>query len=377
MVNSVFEYGLNDRGSVEYTINQESHNDMVTVMRGGDPEITKQLILKNRNKWKYTSGVLSFVESDLSLKKKNKIMQLFEKTFLPGIEHGDYNILWAQHLDKGTLELHWVIPRTELSTGKSLAVYIHKRDLKKNDLFQSLINSKFNLESPIPKDEYITLKDKDSEGETITISRADTKALKKELDREIRRHALENKKRYSSGKFDSVSSKEKIQLIPLKKENRNDRIRRKIDDLNRRKIEGTKRRSEEEISRTPYWTEATESAKRLNNRVATDAYQRGKQRRRSNQFITKVGGNVSGILSRFFDAIRRKTLSWYREVATREEARLLKEKRERETLESMKEFHAYDIDSQSVLDWLVNQDFDDGVNQVVKKKTKKKKLRKL
>jgi len=376
MVNRIFDYGLNERGSVEYGINQEIHNNMVTVMKGGDPDITKQLILKNSRRWKYTSGVLSFSEGNLSLKKKEKIMKLFEKTFFPGLEPDQYNILWPQHLDKQTLELHWFIPRMELSTGKALSVYIHKRDFKKNDLFQSYVNAKFNLKAPMPKNAFITLKDRDNKGEKIKISRSDIKALKKELDREIRRHALENIKRYSSRKFDSVSNKETIQHKPINEGNRNDRIRRKIDYFNRRKVEGTKRRSEEEITRTPYWAEATESAKRLNNRVAIDTYKRGRRRRRSNQSITKVGGNISGLLSGLFDTIRQKTLSWYRELATQEEARLLKEKRELETIKSMKEFHAYDMDSKSSHDCLENQDFDDQIVQPKKKKTKKKKLRK-
>lgn len=359
MVNSVFENGLNDRGAVEYNTDQESHNNMVSVMKGGDPEITKQLILKNRNKWKYTSGVLSFTERNLSLKKKHKIMQLFEETFLPGIKQGNYNILWAQHLDKGTLELHWIVPRIELSTGRALAVYTHIRDIKKNDLFQSYINAKYNLVSPMPKDEYITLKYKDSKGEVITIYRSDTKSLKKELDKQIAWHGQDNKERYSTGKFDSVYNKEILQQKPINKGKINDGIRRKIDGLNGRNIKNPQQRSESTADRTAEWTESTQRAERLNNRVAADAYRKRRRCRADNSIIQKVGGDISGVLGRLFELARRKTEVWLVQLASQEEERLIKEKRERETEEEMKNFHPYDIDSQSVLDWLENQSFDE------------------
>ena len=86
MVNKIFKQGLNIRGAVEYVIDQELHKGLATIMRGGNPDITKLLISSNHRKWKYSSGALSFTEKNLSVRKKNEIMDLFEETFLSGLE---------------------------------------------------------------------------------------------------------------------------------------------------------------------------------------------------------------------------------------------------------------------------------------------------
>ena len=44
-------------------------------------------------------------------------MQSFEETLLAGLERDQYDITWIEHTDKGRLELNFVIPNVELSTG--------------------------------------------------------------------------------------------------------------------------------------------------------------------------------------------------------------------------------------------------------------------
>ncbi|MEC4460013.1 relaxase/mobilization nuclease domain-containing protein, partial [Klebsiella pneumoniae] len=42
---------------------------------------------------------------------------------LPGLDKDQYSILWVEHTDKGRLELNFLIPNTELLTGKRLQPY--------------------------------------------------------------------------------------------------------------------------------------------------------------------------------------------------------------------------------------------------------------
>ena len=149
MICQVFDNGTDASGSeVDYNMNQELHENSVTVWKG-DPRFTKSLIKRNKNTWRYTSGVLSFSEPNLPRKAKHEIMSLFEKTIVPGFNLNQYDILWNEHLTHNRLELHWIIPRVELSSGKSMSVYSHEKDFKKKDFFQSYINARYGLTSPV------------------------------------------------------------------------------------------------------------------------------------------------------------------------------------------------------------------------------------
>ena len=71
-------------------------------------------------KWKYTSGVIAFAPDDNpSEEQQKKLIDEFEKTAFAGLDRDQYDILWVRHRHEGSTELHFIIPRVELSTGKS------------------------------------------------------------------------------------------------------------------------------------------------------------------------------------------------------------------------------------------------------------------
>ena len=85
----------------------------------------------------------SFYEHDLSDQDKQKIMQNFEQCLFSGLDQDQYQILWVQHQDKinqdteqTRLELNFVIPNVELSTGKRLQPFYAPVDLDRVDLFK-------------------------------------------------------------------------------------------------------------------------------------------------------------------------------------------------------------------------------------------------
>lgn len=75
-------------------------------------------------------------------------MDSFEKVIFTGLLNDQYSILWVEHTDKGRLELNFVIPRIELSSGHDLDLYSHRRDLPIFDMWKNGINKKYSLADP-------------------------------------------------------------------------------------------------------------------------------------------------------------------------------------------------------------------------------------
>lgn len=100
----------------------KERNPAPVIVRG-DPRLTILLIDSIDNKWKYTSGVIAFAESDApSIEMQSQVIDDFEKTNFAGLEPDAYHALWIRHEHEGNVELHFVIPRIELITGKALNI---------------------------------------------------------------------------------------------------------------------------------------------------------------------------------------------------------------------------------------------------------------
>ena len=91
----------------------------------GNPVITRRLIDSVEFKHKYNSGVLSFAPEDAPTDKQiEAVIDSFEKYAFAGLDKDAYNTLWVKHTHTGDnrVELHFVTPRVELYTGKSLNI---------------------------------------------------------------------------------------------------------------------------------------------------------------------------------------------------------------------------------------------------------------
>ena len=73
-------------------------------------------------KHKYVSGSLVFRETEQPTDEQLKvIVDQFRKTFMAGLEYGEHFVdYWNVHTDKGKIELNYVIPLAELTTGRQL-----------------------------------------------------------------------------------------------------------------------------------------------------------------------------------------------------------------------------------------------------------------
>ena len=85
----------------------------------GDPAMTRALVDSIERRWKFTSGVLSWHPDDkVSEEQEEEVMDAFEQVAFAGLEADQRNILWVRHTHAGHHELHFLIPRLELSSGK-------------------------------------------------------------------------------------------------------------------------------------------------------------------------------------------------------------------------------------------------------------------
>ena len=87
----------------------------------GDPAMTRALIDSIERRWKFTSGALSWhPEEKISEAQEEEVMDAFEQVAFAGLEADQRNILWVRHTHAGHHELHFLIPRLELSSGKDV-----------------------------------------------------------------------------------------------------------------------------------------------------------------------------------------------------------------------------------------------------------------
>ena len=122
MLMKVFPHGTGEGNKpTRYLVHLESPGRQESppeVLRG-DVAMTCALIDSIERRWKFTSGALSWHPDDkVSPEKEEEVMDAFEQVAFAGLAPDQRNILWVRHVHAGHHELHFVIPRLELSSGK-------------------------------------------------------------------------------------------------------------------------------------------------------------------------------------------------------------------------------------------------------------------
>jgi len=152
MLVKFFRHGTGVSGGIDYLLNNKDSSGQIRsvapIVQRGDADLTKAVIDSITNKNRYTSGVLSFEESDIKQDVINNIIEDFEKTIFCGFKKNRYNSLCIEHNDKNRKELHFVFTNIDLKSEKSFTPYLHKIDKKRVDYFKQLTNQKNNFSSP-------------------------------------------------------------------------------------------------------------------------------------------------------------------------------------------------------------------------------------
>lgn len=134
-------------GAMNYLLGKERDREHAKVLRG-DVDITSSLIDQSMYAKAYTSGCLSFSEQDITPEKKTELMDSFERTLMHGLEEHQYNFLWVEHRDKGRLELNFVIPNVELTTGKRLQPFYSRADKPLVNAWKDMQNIEHGFTDP-------------------------------------------------------------------------------------------------------------------------------------------------------------------------------------------------------------------------------------
>lgn len=155
MIVQFFRYGAgSSKGPLDYLLGKDRNRNDARILSGNEREIA-DLIDSSPYEKKYTSGCLSFYETDLTNEQKTQIMNAFEHALFPGMAQNQYRVLWIEHRDKlnkktgeKRLELNFLIPNVEITTAKRLQPYYDRADRPRIDLFKKIINHQYRLHDP-------------------------------------------------------------------------------------------------------------------------------------------------------------------------------------------------------------------------------------
>ncbi len=152
MIVRVFPRGVGSgREAFRYLLKEDGRELSPVVLRG-DPELATEITEQTTRVHKYTSGVLSFSPGEVVTPEMERdIMDRFEKMAFAGLEPHQYEIVWVRHGagPEHNHHLHFVTPRTELTTGKSLNIAPPgDARIERFDTFRTLVNLEYNLSEP-------------------------------------------------------------------------------------------------------------------------------------------------------------------------------------------------------------------------------------
>ncbi|WP_157939209.1 relaxase/mobilization nuclease domain-containing protein [Vibrio lentus] len=134
---------------LEYLEGGTKRRSIAPQLLSGNSDITREWLKQaSRFSKAFTYGCLSFEEADIPAYQKQQLMASFEQTLLTGLTPDQYDIVWIEHRDKGRIELNFHIVNMELTTGKALTPYVHKRDMVRIDAWKSIANDTFGFTDP-------------------------------------------------------------------------------------------------------------------------------------------------------------------------------------------------------------------------------------
>ncbi|EEZ33363.1 Hypothetical protein BROD_2131 [Brucella sp. NF 2653] len=89
----------------------------------GDADRMRSLIDACPHQWTYRAGVIAFTAEDApNPAQQRQVMDAFENLAFAGLEADQRDMLWVRHTHEGHVELHFVTPRMELASGRSLNI---------------------------------------------------------------------------------------------------------------------------------------------------------------------------------------------------------------------------------------------------------------
>ena len=158
MMVKLFDTGTGKaKSAINYLLGDKDHSGKTRSVKpeilDGDPTSIALLIDGTSRKWKYTSGAIAFRDNENPTREHiQEVMDGFEAAFFPALEKGkSFSILWVLHKDKGNTELHFLIPRTEQSSGRALNIHPPgKKSLEHFNAWTAVMNHAMGYAQVVP-----------------------------------------------------------------------------------------------------------------------------------------------------------------------------------------------------------------------------------
>jgi hypothetical protein len=139
---------------------------------------------------------------DITQGMEERMIETFERVAFAGREREQYRILWVRHTHAGHHELHFLVPRIELSTDKSLNIAPPGSTARELfETFSSQINARYGFADP-----------EDPEARSGVPDPARAAALAEKLERLSAAHARSHQQRY--GRRDDTWTRHHTPLVP-------------------------------------------------------------------------------------------------------------------------------------------------------------------
>ena len=155
MIISFFKSGTSDsRSPVNYVMGKMDHSGNERLVKpkeiGGSIELFAAAVDFNHNKWKYTSGVISFRDKENPTdEQKETILKAFKKVYFAGLDPESIPHAFVEHRDKGNLEIHFLVSRMA-TDGKSFNMNPPgRKSFELTKAFQAAVNHKMNYDQVV------------------------------------------------------------------------------------------------------------------------------------------------------------------------------------------------------------------------------------
>ncbi len=156
MIVRVFSSGTSRGEAINYLLSDKDYTGANRKIKPkiieGNINTTIEIINSIGRDWKYVSGVIAFRDNEKPTQEQMlNVIDKFKKTFFAGLSANQYNALFVLHGDKDNHEIHFVVPMTELTTGKRLNIHPPgQKNLGLYQTFSKVLNQELGYAQIVP-----------------------------------------------------------------------------------------------------------------------------------------------------------------------------------------------------------------------------------
>jgi len=166
MIVRVFNAGISRGESpVNYLMSGRDHTgqprSVAAEVLDGNPDLTVAIINGIQRKHKYVSGAIAFRDNEKPTREQMRdVIKSFKQTTCPGLGAENINALFVLHRDKGNTEIHFIVPMTEMKTGKRMNIHPPGRqNIRLYEAFTQVTNHRLDYAQVVPDPLKLALSD--------------------------------------------------------------------------------------------------------------------------------------------------------------------------------------------------------------------------